>query len=72
MPDFAYIARDVKGQKVTGSLAALSAIRVLLEGRAALGDPQWGRLHLLEGLVPGLRSFTVAKDPECRGCSPRG
>ena len=57
---------------MTGSLAALSAIRVLLEGRAALGDPQWGRLHLLEGLVPGLRSFTVAKDPECRGCSQSG
>ena len=57
---------------MAGSLAALSAIRVLLEGRAALGDPQWGRLHVLDGLAPGLRSFTVAKDPECRGCSPRG
>ena len=51
-----------------GTFAALQAVRVLLDGVSALGDPQWGRLHLLDGLKPGLRSMTIAKDPECKGC----
>lgn len=52
----------------TGTFAAMQAIRVLLEGRAALGDPQWGTLHLMDGLKPALRSLAIAKDPACRGC----
>lgn len=52
----------------TGSFAALQAVRVLLAGTAALGDPKWGRLHLLDGLKPGMRTLTIAKDPACRGC----
>ena len=52
-----------------GAFAAMQAIRVLLRGKAALGDPQWGQLHLFEGLVPSLRTMRIAKDPECRGCS---
>jgi molybdopterin/thiamine biosynthesis adenylyltransferase len=55
---------------LVGSFAAMHAIRVLLEGRAALGDPQWGRLHLIDGLVPQMRALTIAKDPDCRGCGP--
>jgi molybdopterin/thiamine biosynthesis adenylyltransferase len=55
-----------------GAFAAMQAIRVLLAGHAALGDPQWGRLHLFEGLVPSLRTMRIARDPECRGCSARG
>ncbi|MFO1255564.1 MAG: HesA/MoeB/ThiF family protein [Sphingomonadaceae bacterium] len=51
-----------------GAFAAMQAIRVLLQGKATLGDPQWGKLHLLEGLVPSLRTMRIAKDPECRGC----
>jgi molybdopterin/thiamine biosynthesis adenylyltransferase len=51
-----------------GTFAALQAIRVLLAGKAALGDPQWGKLHLLDGLEPGLRTMRIAKDPACRGC----
>ncbi len=51
-----------------GTFAALQAIRVLLDGVSPLGDPQWGKLHLLDGLVPSLRTLTIAKDPECRGC----
>ena len=51
-----------------GAFAAMQAIRVLLMGKAALGDPQWGQLHLFEGLVPSLRTMRIAKDPECRGC----
>jgi molybdopterin/thiamine biosynthesis adenylyltransferase len=56
---------------VIGAFGAMQAIRVILEGHATLGDPQWGRLHLFEGLVPSLRTMTVMKDPECRGCSAR-
>ena len=52
-----------------GAFAAMQAIRVLLQGKAALGDPQWGQLHLFEGLVPSLRTMRIAKDPECRACS---
>lgn len=51
-----------------GSFAAMQAIRVILQGRAALGAPQWGKLHLFDGLAPSLRTLTIARDPECRGC----
>jgi len=47
----------------------MQAIRVLLEGHAALGDPQFGKLHLLDGLAPSLRTITIARDPECKACS---
>ncbi|MCP5404347.1 MAG: HesA/MoeB/ThiF family protein [Novosphingobium sp.] len=53
---------------IVGSFAAMHAIRVILSGRAALGDPQWGKLHLFEGLGPSLRTLRIAKDPDCRGC----
>ena len=51
-----------------GSFAAIQAVRILLEGKAAIGDPQWGRLHMLDGLKPGMRTLKIAKDPECRTC----
>ncbi len=54
---------------IVGAFAAMQAIRVLLIGRATLGDPQWGQLHLFEGLVPSLRTLRIAKDAECRGCN---
>ena len=53
----------------TGTFAALAAVRVVLEGITALGDPQWGKLHVLDGLVPSLRTMRIAKDAACRGCS---
>lgn len=53
---------------VVGAFAAMHAIRVLLQGHAALGDPQWGKLQLFDGLAPSLRALTIAKDPECRAC----
>jgi hypothetical protein len=53
----------------TGTFAALQAIRVLLMGKATLGDPQWGQLHVFDGLEPSLRTMRIAKDPACRGCS---
>lgn len=52
-----------------GAFAAMQAIRVILNGKTQLGDPQWGQLHLFEGLVPSLRTMKIAKDPDCRGCS---
>jgi molybdopterin/thiamine biosynthesis adenylyltransferase len=50
----------------TGTFAALQAIRVLLGG--GMGDPQWGKLHLLDGLKPGMRTLSIAKDPGCKAC----
>lgn len=53
----------------TGTFAALQAIRVLLAPVGGLGDPQWGKLHVLNGLEPSLRTMTIAKDPGCRACA---
>lgn len=53
---------------MVATFGAMQAIRVLLEGHAALGDPQFGKLHLLDGLAPSLRSMGIAKDPDCKGC----
>ena len=52
----------------TGAFGAMQAVRVLLVGAAAFGDPQWGRVHLLDGLAPSMRAFTIPKDPGCRAC----
>ena len=52
----------------TGTFAAPQAISVLLAPVGDLGDPQWGKLHMLNGLEPSLRTTTIAKDPGCRGC----
>lgn len=58
----------------TASFAAMQAIRLLLAETgsqpAGMGDAQWGRLHLLDGLAPGMRSFTIAADPACKACGP--
>ncbi len=51
-----------------GTFAAMQAIRVLLDGKASFGDPQWGKLHILDGMKPGMRTLNIAKDPDCNGC----
>ena len=51
-----------------GSFAALHAVRVLLKDVSGFGDPQWSRVNLLDGMQPGMRQFTIAKDPACKGC----
>ncbi len=56
----------------TGTLAAMQAIKALLDGVAGFGDPQWGRVQLLDGLAPALRSFAIAADPACRACGSGG
>lgn len=52
-----------------GTFAAMQAIRVLLDGVSTLGDPQYGKLHILDGMKPGMRTLNIAKDPECKVCS---
>lgn len=52
----------------TGTFAALQAVRVLIASIGGLGNALWGRVHLLDGLEPGMRSFRIAKDPLCRAC----
>jgi molybdopterin-synthase adenylyltransferase len=56
---------------MTGTFGAMQALRVVLEGHAALGEPQFGRLHLLDGLKPSLRTIAIAKDADCSGCGGR-
>ena len=51
-----------------GSFAAMQAVRILVGGTAAFGDPQWGKLHMLDGMKPGMRTLTIAKDSACKGC----
>ncbi|SFF83610.1 Molybdopterin or thiamine biosynthesis adenylyltransferase [Novosphingobium sp. CF614] len=53
---------------MVGTFAAMHAIRVLLAGRAAFGDPQFGTLHLIDGLAPSMRALRIARDQDCRGC----
>jgi molybdopterin-synthase adenylyltransferase len=52
-----------------GSFAAMQAIRVILQGISAFGDPHWGKLHLLDGLTPAMRTLRISKDPACTACS---
>ncbi len=53
---------------MVGAFAAMSAIRIILQGHAALGDPQWGMLQLFDGLAPSLRTIRVPKDDLCGAC----
>ena len=53
---------------MVGAFAAMHALRVILAGASTLGDPQWGRLQLIDGLAPSMRALRIAKDPACRTC----
>ncbi len=55
-----------------GTFAALQAIKALLDRVGSLSGQGWGRVHLLDGLAPALRSFAIAKDPACRACGSSG
>ncbi|GMN02030.1 HesA/MoeB/ThiF family protein [Erythrobacter sp. MTPC3] len=52
-----------------GSFAAMQAVRVLLHGVSSFGDPQYGKLHILDGTKPGLKTLNLSKDRACKGCS---
>lgn len=57
---------------MVGAFAAMQAIRVVLAGTSTLGEPQWGRLHLVDGLAPSLRTVRIPADPACRACGSAG
>ena len=50
---------------LAGTFAALEAVRELV----GFGQSSSGRLHLLNGLTPEMRSIRIVKDPSCRGCN---
>lgn len=52
-----------------GCMAAMHAVRALVDGCAAFGDPQWGTLHVFDGLAPSLRPLRIVKDAQCSGCA---
>lgn len=49
---------------IAGSWAALEVIRQI----TGFGEDQAGRLHVFDGLKPGLRTIRIVKDPACKGC----
>jgi adenylyltransferase/sulfurtransferase len=49
---------------IAGSWAAMEAIRQI----TGFGEDQTGRLHVFDGLKPGLRTIRIVKDPACKGC----
>lgn len=51
-----------------GSFAAMQAVRILLSGVSRFGNPMWGKLHILDGMKPGMRTLTIGKDAACKGC----
>lgn len=54
-----------------GTFGAMQSVRVLLDGVSTFGDPQFGKLHILDGMKPSMRTLTIAKDDACKGCSGR-
>jgi molybdopterin-synthase adenylyltransferase len=51
---------------VMGSFAAMEAIRVI----TGFGAAQAGKLHIIEGLAPAMRTIRLPKDPACTTCGP--
>jgi molybdopterin/thiamine biosynthesis adenylyltransferase len=49
---------------IAGSVAALEAIRAV----TGFGAGQRGKLHLVDGLAPSMRTLRIVKDPACAGC----
>ncbi len=47
-----------------GSFAAMETIRAI----TGFGDEPSGKLHLIDGLSPAMRTITMPKDPGCRTC----
>jgi adenylyltransferase/sulfurtransferase len=53
---------------IAGSWAALEAVRQIV----GFGDDAAGKVHVFDGLGPGLRTMRIAKDPGCRTCGGLG
>jgi molybdopterin-synthase adenylyltransferase len=47
-----------------GAFAAMEAIRAL----TGFGEDQAGKLHIIDGLKPAMRSIRLPKDPACSTC----
>jgi adenylyltransferase/sulfurtransferase len=50
---------------LAGSWAAMEAIRAII----GFGDDPAGKLHVFDGLAPGMRTLRIVKDRACRGCN---
>ena len=42
----------------------MEAIRAI----TGFGDDPGGKLHVFDGLAPGMRTLRIVKDRACRGC----
>jgi molybdopterin/thiamine biosynthesis adenylyltransferase len=49
---------------IAGSWAALEAVRQIV----GFGDEALGKVHVFDGLAPGLRTLRIVKDPGCSTC----
>jgi adenylyltransferase/sulfurtransferase len=49
---------------LAGSFAALEAMRLI----TGFGEPAVGKLHVFDGLGPGMRTLRIVKDPGCSAC----
>ena len=49
---------------IAGSWAAMEAIRQIV----GFGGEAAGKVHVFDGLAPGMRTLRIAKDPGCRSC----
>jgi adenylyltransferase/sulfurtransferase len=49
---------------IGGSSAALEAVRQIV----GFGDEAAGKVHVFDGLAPGMRTLRIVKDPGCRAC----
>lgn len=47
-----------------GSWGAMEAVRAL----TGFGPDAAGKVHILDGITPTLRTIRIPKDPNCRGC----
>jgi adenylyltransferase/sulfurtransferase len=52
---------------IAGSWAAVEVIRQI----AGFGSDASGKLHIFDGLKPGMRTIRIVKDPGCSGCGAR-
>ena len=51
-----------------GTFAAMQVVRLLIAPQ--MGAADWGSLHLMDGLKPGMRVLKIVKDAACRACAP--
>lgn len=53
-----------------GTFAAMQAVRLLIArgGTGQMGEPLWGKLHLMDGLEPSMRTMRIARDAACKAC----